>query len=408
MSTHTDHRPNTDPKYYKGRTLNKRLRSMHISVLGFLKAHNWKHAKRQKPVSADYQHERYCTITLMVLEQLPELGFEPTRLERLKPKHTRALVGLWDRAGLSPETIKKRLSILGWVCDILRKCDCMPEDVAALLEEPERLKIVTVAQEEKSFAAHGIDFLEVILAIAEHDARVALIQLLKAGFGLRNKEAIRLRPHEACHGHYLLLTRGTKGGRARTVPYFDFESGLDPVEQEIVLWNLRENLFRVAVIELAKHLIVPGHSMIPSDYRADAYYRHERYVTAKYGGLTKKQRGVTPHVFRHMFLSSRAETASQVIRPLSRVIGLDGDELMRDRVGRQVAALDAGHHNLYTTGAYCGPMTERAPKGLVRQIAEYARGPVDAPLIDRLPDGRFVGGKGRRIRILNRPPKRDK
>ncbi len=406
MSTHTDYRPNTDPKYYKGRKLNKRLRSMHISVLGFLKQHNWKHAKRQKPVSADYQHERYCILTLMVLEQLPDLRYEPTCLERLKPKHTRALVRLWDREGLSADTIKKRLSILGWVCDILKKRDCMPEDVAALLEEPERLKIATVAQEEKSFAAHGIDFLEVILAIAAHDARVALIQLLKAGFGLRNKEAIRLRPHDACHGHYLLVTRGTKGGRARTVPYFDFESGLDRAEQEIVLWNLRENFFRVAVIELAKHLIVPGHSMIPSGYTAAQYYRYERHVTAKYGGLTKDQRGVTPHAFRHMFLSYRAETASQVIHPLSREIGLDGDELMRDRVGRQIAALDAGHHDIFTTGAYYGPMTEKAPNGLVRKIAEYAGGPVDAPLIDRLPDGRFVGGKGRRIRVAEKPPRK--
>ena len=85
----------------------------------------------------------------MVLEQLPALGFEPTCLERLKPKHTRALVGLWDRQGLSAETIKKRLSILGRVCDILRKRDCMPEDVAALLQKPERLKIATVAQEPR-------------------------------------------------------------------------------------------------------------------------------------------------------------------------------------------------------------------------------------------------------------------
>ena len=201
------------------------------------------------------------------------------------------------------------------------------------------------------------------------------------------------------------MTHGTKGGRPRTVSYFDFESGLDPAGREIVLWNLRENFFRVAVIELAKHLIVPGHSMIPSSYTAARYYRYERYVTARYGGLTNKQLGVTPHAFRHMFLSYRVETASQVIRPLSRAIGLDGDELMRDRVGRQIAALDAGHHDIFTTGAYYGPMTERAPKGLVAKIAECARGPVDAPLIDRLPDGRIVGGKGRRVRIAAKPPR---
>ena len=107
-----------------------------------------------------------------------------------------------------------------------------------------------------------------------------------------------------------------------------------------------------------------------------------------------------------MFLSYQAETASQVIQPLSRAIGLDGDELMRDRVGRQNAALDAGHHDILTTGAYYGPMTERAPKGLVRRIAECARGLVDASLIDRLPDGRFVGGRGRRVKVLKQPPRK--
>ena len=101
-----------------------------------------------------------------------------------------------------------------------------------------------------------------------------------------------------------------------------------------------------------------------------------------------------------MFLSYRAEAASQVIRPLSRAIGLDGDELMRDRVGRQNAALDAGHHDILTTGGYYGPMTERVPKRLVRKIAEYGRGLVDASLIDRRSDGRFVGGKGRRVTIF--------
>ncbi len=118
-----------------------------------------------------------------------------------------------------------------------------------------------------------------------------------------------------------------------------------------MLWNLRQNQLRVAVIELAKYLTVPGHSTIPLNYTFARYRRYERHVTEVYGWLTKAKLGIAPHAFRRSFLSCRVETVSHVIRPLRRQLELNADEVVRDRVGRQIAALDAGDHDLYTAGA---------------------------------------------------------
>ena len=292
----------TDPKYYAGRRLAKRQREMHISLLEFLKEHNWKDIRSPKPVSADYQHKRYTVLAHMMLVELVEEGYQPTHLKHIKPKHFVALGRRWKAKKLDPQTMQNKLRILAWVCRTLKKHDCIPDNLAELLPEPELHRARgSVAREEKTFSGHGIDPVPIILRIAEKDARVALIQLLKAAFGLRNKEAIRLRPHEADHGTYLRVEHGTKGGRVRTVSYFDFEGDFDPEEKEVVLWNLRENRFRVQVIGLAKALVPPDHSMIPLDYSPKRYQRYERYVTARYGGLTKAEVGLTPHAFRHEF-----------------------------------------------------------------------------------------------------------
>ena len=158
------------------------------------------------------------------------------------------------------------------------------------------------------------------------------------------------------------------------------------------------------MLDLAKSVVRPGHSMIPPGYTLKRFRRYERHVTATYGRFTKKDLGVTPHALRHEFLCLRAETISGLIRPLRRAIRLDAEEAERDRVARQIAAIDAGHHDTYTTETYYGPRTERAPAGLVRTIAECLTGPADEPLIERAADGRLVAGKSRRIVLRDDPP----
>ena len=248
------------------------------------------------------------------------LGYEPTHIRRLKPKHFYALGGFWERAGRCPGTIQNRISELTQMCARIRKPDCAEITAADVVSEPSRSRVQTVAHREKTFTAHGVDVVELLTRMAEKYPRIALIQWLKAAFGLRTKEAIMLRPHEDCQGDHLRVTRGTKGGRPRTVSYFDAEGDLDPKTREIVLWNLRENRLRVEVIEMAKYLVPPGHSMIPRDYTLARFRRRERYVTELFG-MTKRKLGVTPHGFRHEVLSARAEQVSGLIRPMRRAIG---------------------------------------------------------------------------------------
>ena len=150
MKTRNRDRPNTDPRYYGDRKLNKRVKSMHISLLNYLQEHGWRHATRQKEVSMDYQNERYHKLTYMLLVELPDLGFEPTRLERLKHKHFKALVQSWEHKGRKAGTMQNKLSMLRTVCKTLRKFDCIPEDIASLLEDPCSCRVVSVPTEERT------------------------------------------------------------------------------------------------------------------------------------------------------------------------------------------------------------------------------------------------------------------
>ena len=397
-------RLNTDPRYYQGKRLDRHGRSLNISCRVFLARHNWKHAKTGRPVSHDYQRERGARILRTHLVDFREAGFSPTRLEKTKGKYHVGALRLWERKGLSAGMMQKKYCDLVWIAKVLNKADICLAEPWSVLDDPERWKVRTIAREEKTPSAHGVDVRQVVLRIAEHSPLVAVIQVLKIAFGLRNKEACMLRPHEDDRGTYLSVTRGTKGGRPRTVPYYDFEGRLDPESREIVLWNLQQNELRLKVIELAKSVVLPGHSMIPPHYTLARFRRYERYVTSRYGGLTRKQLGITPHAFRHEFLCLRAEAISGLIRPLRRAVALNAEDAVRDRVARQIAAIDAGHHDTYTTETYYGPRTELAPRGTVKTIAESLTGPADEPLIKRARDGRLIPGEGRRIVLLDDPP----
>ena len=394
----------TDPRYYQGKRLDRQGRSLNRSCLGYLARHNWKHAKTGKPVSHDYQRERAARILRTHLVDLRKAGYRPESIEKSKPKHHAGLLRQWERQGLSAGMMQKKYCDLVWIARTLNKADICLAEPWSVLDDPERWKVHTIAREEKTPSAHGVDVRAAILGIAEHSPLIAVIQVLKIGFGLRNKEACMLHPHEDDRGTHLSVTRGTKGGRPRTVPYYDFEGRLDAESREIVLWNLQHNKLRLKVIELAKSVVLPGNSMIPPHYTLARFRRYERYVTERYGGLTRRDLGITPHAFRHEFLCLRAEAISGLIRPLRRAIKLSGEDIARDRVGRQIAAIDAGHHDAYTTEAYYGPRAERSPQGLVKTIAECLTGPAGEPLIRRAPDGQLIPGEGRRVVLLDDPP----
>ena len=396
-------RTRTDARYYDGQWLNKRLRSMHISILRFLKQHNWRHATRRKSVSPDYGHKRYRVLGNGCLKVLPRYGFEPTDLLKFKNKHLVVIVRDWERKGVTGGTMQARYSAFTWVCQRLRKTDCLPEDPASLLDDPSRWRTGTVATKERTPSSRGIDTVRLFAEIAREHPVVALQLRAQEAFGLRTKEAVRLHPHEADRGDYLLITKGSKGGRPRTIPFYNFRADFDLTVGDVVVWDVRENAVKRALIEEMKRACVPGRSLIPRQYTL-AQWRREVCAVAEAFGLTGAGRGATPHGLRHEYLCRRAEAISGVVRALRRTEPLAGRVLIRERVARQIVAIDAGHHDTFTADVYYGPRNEKAPQALIGRIARCLKGPVREPLIRRAADGRFVGGRGRRIRVLDGPP----
>ena len=402
MSRSSRARQSADAKRFNGRWLNKRLRKMHISILNFCKKHNHRHARREKTVSRERQHMRYRTLGSMMLEELPALGFEPTSLFKIKEKHVVALLRRWEADGLSPGRMKNKYVILVWVCTILRKTDCLPEAPASELVDPARWQVRTVADMEKAPAALGIDMKAKYAAIAEDDPVIAVQLRAQEIFGLRTREAVCLRPHEADRGDHLLLTVGTKGGRPRVVSMYDFKADYDADTDCVVIWGVKENAEKRAHIDRMKAMTRPRRSLTPRDATLAQWRRKVRDLAQRHG-LTKRAGGATLHGLRHAYLCRRAEAISDTVRPLRRTGTLTGSDVIRDRVARQIVAIEAGHHDTYTTETYYGPRTERPPRGVVGRIAACMKGPVREPLIRRTADGWLAGGRGRRIRIVAGP-----
>ena len=61
------------------------------------------------------------TNLLLIADQLHQLGFRKLQANSLKPKHIEALVKHWQEQGLSPGTIKNRMSSIRWWAGKIKK-----------------------------------------------------------------------------------------------------------------------------------------------------------------------------------------------------------------------------------------------------------------------------------------------
>ena len=394
---------NTDARYYDGEWLNKRQRSMHISILNYSRQYDGFHARSRKEGSRDSVHKKYRALATMMLKELRALGYEPTSLAKLKKKHIVALLRAWERQGLTGGTMQNKFSILSQVCKRLRKNDCLPERPEEVLDDPSRYRVRTVACTEKAVSTHCTDIETLLAKLDGIDPVIGLQVRAMLVYGLRSKEAARLSPHSADKGDHLLITDGTKGGRPRVVSLYDYKADYDDAAQEVVVWDVKPDPAKVELLERMKRLARPGRSLIPVQFTL-AQWRRRLRAAAEQCGLTEKELGTTLHGLRHEYICRQAEKIGGLPRALRRIASLTPRQVRRDRVARQLVALDAGHHDTYTTETYYGPRLEQAPKGLVKRIAQCVRGPVREPLFLVDASGRVTPGKGRRIRIVDGLP----
>jgi integrase len=215
----------------------------------------------------------------------------------LADKHIRYLVNLWvNEKHQSPGTVENKLTYLRTLARWVNK-HRLVGDMDAYIERPNGYRRHYVALKDKSWQAANIDFEDVVARLARRDRWVSIQIELQSAFGLRVQESMMLRPVECVRlsGH-LQVIHGTKGGRPRVVPITE-------------AWQHE-------ILKRAAHLANPRTlSMIPEPWTLKKWTRHF-YTVLEAEGLSRKEKGVTPHGLRHGYLQRLYEAAAGVPAPI--------------------------------------------------------------------------------------------
>lgn len=329
--------------------------------------------------------EKYEETMRMWLDELARQRIYPRNVTELSLKHIALTVRAWEANGMAYRSIDVRYCIMarvlyqwlqwskgskgggrgqsagasdedgeGAFVPRLRRAPSIKE----LLANPDAVMRRSASLVDKTPEGRGID-LEAVFAKVRLECPLTELHLrLERVFGLRQTEALSLHPIESDRGHELALSRGTKGGRFRTVP-------IDTLEKR-------------QLIEQAKAVADKGGSIGHRGLTLEQAQNRHAYVVRKFG-LTKKRLGVTPHGLRHGYAVERYEKASGLSAPVKGLEGvsaalLKGDSSVQPRTqgpavldvqmieqaqkadmdARRLVAEELGHSRIAITGAYTG------------------------------------------------------
>ena len=274
--------------------------------------------QRNRDGSHTTQADRMRSLSLAA-RQLREAGFRQMKASSLKGKHVQALLDRWQGEGLSPGTIKNRLSHLRWWAEKISKSGILPADNTQLgVAERRYVTNISKAQE----LGTGLEQIT--------DVYVRLSLQLQAAFGLRREEAIKFQPGYADRGDHITLKGSwTKGGRERIVP-------ITTAEQRDVLH--------------AAHRLVGTGSLIP----ADKTFIQQRHV---YDGQCKAAGLSHMHGLRHQYAQSRYEALTGWKAPAAggpQRQSLTMSQRLRDTEARESISKELGHNRAGIVSVYCG------------------------------------------------------
>ena len=296
------------------------------SLAAVLKVHN--NAKVDGSVASHATRDKRADVLYAGFKLLRELGYKLDTVHSFRGKHMEVLATAWEARGLSASTLQNNLSTFrvfaGWV------------GKAGMVERTERYvspgaaSRSSIATQDKSWTAAGVDVQAKLAEVAEKDARVGLQMALQAIFGLRAREAMQLRPHMADKGPYLALTVGTKGGRDRVVP-------IDTPEK-------RE------LIDKAKTFAASKLASTSDPNKTLAQVKNHYYHLLRSCGITRAE-GLTSHGLRHGYANDRYQ---QITGDLSPVRGGRTLDTESDQAARLEIAEELGHSRGSVTTHYLG------------------------------------------------------
>ena len=251
---------------------------------------------------------------------LHDLGYRKLKPEGFKPKHVDALVAHWQSQGLSPGTVKNRLSHLRWWARMIGK----PAIIARDNDHYQVARRVYVTGEDK---ARDLDA-QRLSNVSDPYTRMSL--RLQLAFGLRREEAIKFSPHLADKGDKVVLKASwTKGGRAREIP-------VRTLKQRQLLDEVHRFAGRGALIPSNKNYVQQLRTYERNTVKAGLDKNHglrHGYAQARYAEMTGWQCPAAGGAERKHLSAAQREA---------------------DTLARQTLSRELGHARLSIAGVYLG------------------------------------------------------
>lgn len=276
--------------------------------------------KNNRDGSYATQAKRLEVLMLVAKQLRQDLGYRHLEKDTLKAKHVYALIALWTDEGLEESTIVGRLTHIRWWA-----------------EKVGRAHVVKRTNEEygiggrryRTELSRAIDVADrTIDSIKDNHVRASL--RLAKEFGLRNQEALMIKPSLADKGDHLWLQdTWCKGKRERTIP---------------ILTQAQRD-----ALDNAKAL-VGNASLIPADKNLEEQLNH-------YGYVTRRHYLFKLHGLRHRYAQLRYETLTGWKSPYAGgpTRGeLDEEQKQRDEEARLTVSAELGHNRISVTRVYLG------------------------------------------------------
>lgn len=306
-------------------------------ILDTLGRANMRRDKSNGSATADARE----SITYQFFEDVRAKGYQIHSVLNLDQRHIRCALESWVADARAPSTIQTRMSVLRWLAKAIGK-DGLVHDASSYGIDPEALARDNVPAVDKSWTPHAVDPQSMVASAKKIDIWVGTQLDLMRVFGLRQREAIMIRPAIADQGASLRVEEGTKGGRTRIVP-------IETDEQRAVLDSAKLLALRNPQGRLCK----PGKKIKQAK-------RRFTYVVGERLGATKAARGVTPHGLRHEYANDVYERVGGVpsaVRGGPSIVDRAADERARHQVSQNL-----GHARLSITASYTGRRMRGRPR----------------------------------------------
>ena len=263
------------------------------------------------------------------VQTIYDSGYNP-KPKNTRPKHIELALTNWAEGDIARRTIDNRLSTLRWFAAEIGKPNIVKRtnDEYGMLPPREKPNYTDKA---RSLDRGSLDKVR--------DPLTHMSLILQREFGLRQKEAIMIRPHEADRGDRIHLQDSwAKGGNPRDVRL------TTPGQRQ--------------ALDEAKALVPPGRALIPGD--KDFHQQRNIYKTqTRRAGLSNM------HGLRHAYAQRRYRTLTRRLDPNGEGWhcpargGLPQKDLSKENYRIDVQARtqiseEMGHERLRITYVYCG------------------------------------------------------